>query len=124
MVKTTNNVFCMDQFGGVIKLPTFYSYNRFVDMLLLLNCLLLFPSYKMWHYSGKLFSEYSVPREKELWEVVWKPFPAGTFPSKPVIAQQQSAKQVDAKPAVYRPPNASKTAASSFKLNVGVLLLS
>ncbi|XP_033637259.1 eukaryotic translation initiation factor 2A-like [Asterias rubens] len=73
--------------------------------------------YKMWHYSGKLFSEYSVPREKELWEVVWKPFPAGTFPSKPVIAQQQSAKQVDAKPAVYRPPNASKTAASSFKLN-------
>ncbi len=71
--------------------------------------------YKMWHYSGKLLSEYFVPREKELWEVLWKPFPVGTFPSKPVIAPQPSAKQVDMKPAAYRPPNAS--AASSFKLN-------
>ncbi|XP_038050514.1 eukaryotic translation initiation factor 2A-like [Patiria miniata] len=69
--------------------------------------------YKFWHYSGRLLNEFSVPNDKELWEAVWQPFPAGAFPAKAVISPQTTATPAEAKPAPYRPPNA--TGASNFK---------
>ncbi|XP_022093860.1 eukaryotic translation initiation factor 2A-like [Acanthaster planci] len=71
--------------------------------------------YKFWHYSGRLLNEFSVPRDKELWEAVWQPFPAGTFPAKPIISPQVAATQAEPKPAPYRPPNATGASTVKFR---------
>lgn len=53
------------------------------------NCIfeiacLFITSYKLWHYTGSLVANVPVKDNQELWEVMWKPVPEGTFPEKPV----------------------------------------
>ncbi|XP_035381512.1 eukaryotic translation initiation factor 2A [Electrophorus electricus] len=77
--------------------------------------------YKIWHYTGTVLYKEDTPAGKELWEVLWQPFPAGTFPEKAVKYQAASSElgSTEAKPAqVYRPPALrNKPESSTYKLH-------
>ncbi|KAM6970193.1 eukaryotic translation initiation factor 2A [Aplochiton taeniatus] len=76
--------------------------------------------YKIWHYTGTLFYKQETPAGSELWEVLWQPFPEGTFPERPVKYQAAPSElgSTEAKPAqAYRPPalrNKPPTASSKL----------
>ncbi|XP_064394143.1 eukaryotic translation initiation factor 2A-like [Halichondria panicea] len=64
--------------------------------------------YKVWHFCGTLVQCEDTPPKQELWEVKWRPFPAGTFPTPstsstaPPTTIEQPVQQE--KKAAYRPP--------------------
>ncbi|XP_073706124.1 eukaryotic translation initiation factor 2A [Garra rufa] len=76
--------------------------------------------YKIWHYTGTVLYKHETPSNKELWEVLWQPFPTGTFPEKAVKYQASPSElgSTEAKPAqAYRPPalrNKPQTASSKL----------
>ncbi|XP_016141242.1 eukaryotic translation initiation factor 2A [Sinocyclocheilus grahami] len=76
--------------------------------------------YKIWHYTGTVLYKHDTPSNKELWEVLWQPFPTGAFPEKPVKYQASPSElgSTEAKPAqAYRPPalrNKPQTASSKL----------
>ncbi|RXN35281.1 eukaryotic translation initiation factor 2A [Labeo rohita] len=76
--------------------------------------------YKIWHYTGTVLYKHETPSNKELWEVLWQPFPTGTFPEKAVKYQATPSElgSTEAKPAqAYRPPalrNKPQTASSKL----------
>ncbi|KAI7802642.1 eukaryotic translation initiation factor 2A [Triplophysa rosa] len=76
--------------------------------------------YKIWHYTGTVLYKHEMPSNRELWEVLWQPFPTGTFPEKPVKYQALPSElgSTEAKPAqAYRPPalrNKPPTASSKL----------
>uniref|UniRef100_A0A673GC16 Eukaryotic translation initiation factor 2A n=1 Tax=Sinocyclocheilus rhinocerous TaxID=307959 RepID=A0A673GC16_9TELE len=76
--------------------------------------------YKIWHYTGTVLYKHETPSNKELWEVLWQPFPTGAFPEKPVKYQASPSElgSTEAKPAqAYRPPalrNKPQTASSKL----------
>ncbi|KAK8762980.1 hypothetical protein V5799_034410 [Amblyomma americanum] len=74
--------------------------------------------YKVWHYSGSLQHENLCREGEELWDVLWQPCPANTFPAKPISFKQVSgiqSSQPQASKQVYRPPCARGQPAS-FKV--------
>ncbi|XP_030622317.1 eukaryotic translation initiation factor 2A isoform X4 [Chanos chanos] len=76
--------------------------------------------FKVWHYTGSVLYKQDTPSGAELWEVLWQPFPSGTFPEKPVKYQAAPSElgSTEAKPAqAYRPPalrNKPQTASSKL----------
>lgn len=63
--------------------------------------------FKVWHYTGTVLYKQDIPAGSELWEVQWQPFPAGTFPEKPIKYQAAPSElgTTEAKPTqAYRPP--------------------
>ncbi|XP_034021348.1 eukaryotic translation initiation factor 2A isoform X2 [Thalassophryne amazonica] len=61
-------------------------------------------SYQIWHYTGSVLHKCAVP---ELWEVLWQPFPDGTFPERAVKYQAVKSElgTTQATPTqAYRPP--------------------
>ncbi len=76
--------------------------------------------FKIWHYTGTVLYKHETPSNKELWEVLWQPFPSGAFPEKPVKYQASPSElgSTEAKPAqAYRPPalrNKPQTASSKL----------
>ncbi|KAM4566909.1 eukaryotic translation initiation factor 2A [Odontesthes bonariensis] len=63
--------------------------------------------YKIWHYTGSVLHKVDVAAGSELWEVRWQPFPAGSFPEKPVKYQAAPSElgTTQAPPTqAYRPP--------------------
>ncbi|KAJ8410656.1 hypothetical protein AAFF_G00186130 [Aldrovandia affinis] len=77
--------------------------------------------YKVWHYTGTVLYKEDIPEGAELWEVLWQPFPNGTFPERPIKYQAAPSElgTTEAKPAqVYRPPALrNKPATASSKLH-------
>ncbi|XP_076846915.1 eukaryotic translation initiation factor 2A isoform X2 [Brachyhypopomus gauderio] len=77
--------------------------------------------FKVWHYTGTVLYKQDTPAGKELWEVLWQPFPAGTFPEKAVKYQAASSElgSTEAKPAqAYRPPALrNKPESGTYKLH-------
>ncbi|KAI1893842.1 hypothetical protein AGOR_G00127830 [Albula goreensis] len=77
--------------------------------------------YKIWHYTGTVLHKAASPEGSELWEVLWQPFPEGTFAAKPVKYQAAPSElgSTEAKPAqAYRPPALrNKPATASSKLH-------
>ncbi|KAJ8280527.1 hypothetical protein GJAV_G00055910 [Gymnothorax javanicus] len=77
--------------------------------------------YKIWHYTGTVLHKEDTPEGAELWEVLWQPFPNGTFPEKPIKYQAAPSElgSTEAKPAqAYRPPALrNKPASLSSKLH-------
>ncbi|XP_075747254.1 eukaryotic translation initiation factor 2A [Rhipicephalus microplus] len=74
--------------------------------------------YKVWHYSGSLQHENICCEGEELWDVLWQPCPAESFPAKPISYKQVSgiqSSQPQASKQVYRPPGA-RGQPSSFKV--------
>ncbi|KAK7090833.1 hypothetical protein V1264_010584 [Littorina saxatilis] len=68
--------------------------------------------YKLWHYTGSLLAHEPTPDGHELWEVKWRPVPAGTFKEKPVRykpAESGIASPENKKTEAYRPPQARGT---------------
>ncbi|XP_053279227.1 eukaryotic translation initiation factor 2A [Pleuronectes platessa] len=63
--------------------------------------------YKIWHYTGSVLHRCDVAAGSELWEVLWQPFPHGSFPERPVNYQVASSElgTTQAPPTqAYRPP--------------------
>ncbi|XP_061074005.1 eukaryotic translation initiation factor 2A [Conger conger] len=77
--------------------------------------------YKIWHYTGTVLHKEDTPEGAELWEVLWQPFPEGTFPAKPIKYQAAPSElgSTEAKPAqAYRPPALrNKPVTASSKLH-------
>ncbi|MFT7803188.1 eukaryotic translation initiation factor 2A [Arapaima gigas] len=77
--------------------------------------------FKIWHYTGSVLYQDLVPERQELWEVLWQPFPDGTFPERPVRYQAVPSDlgSTEPKPAqAYRPPALrNKPATASSKLH-------
>ncbi|XP_036392819.1 eukaryotic translation initiation factor 2A isoform X1 [Megalops cyprinoides] len=77
--------------------------------------------YKIWHYTGTVLYKEDSPEGTELWEVLWQPFPEGTFPERPIKYQAAVSElgTTEAKPAqAYRPPALrNKPATASSKLH-------
>ncbi|KAH7966790.1 hypothetical protein HPB49_019596 [Dermacentor silvarum] len=74
--------------------------------------------YKVWHYSGSLQHENICSEGEELWDVLWQPCPADSFPAKPISYKQVGgiqSSQPQASKQVYRPPGA-RGQPSSFKV--------
>ncbi|XP_067668928.1 eukaryotic translation initiation factor 2A-like [Haliotis asinina] len=76
--------------------------------------------YKIWHYTGTLMAHEPTKEGHQLWEVLWKPVPAGVYKEKAVrykaVESSAEVEQPAAKVGVYRPPGARGEAAS-FKLH-------
>ncbi|XP_035857521.1 eukaryotic translation initiation factor 2A isoform X2 [Sander lucioperca] len=63
--------------------------------------------YKIWHYTGSVLHRVETAAGAELWEVRWQPFPAGSFPERPVKYQAAPSElgTTQAAPTqAYRPP--------------------
>uniref|UniRef100_A0A8D3D5J2 Eukaryotic translation initiation factor 2A n=1 Tax=Scophthalmus maximus TaxID=52904 RepID=A0A8D3D5J2_SCOMX len=63
--------------------------------------------YKIWHYTGSLLHKVDVATGSELWEVLWQPFPDGSFPERAVKYQAAPSElgTTQALPTqAYRPP--------------------
>ncbi|XP_061575955.1 eukaryotic translation initiation factor 2A [Cololabis saira] len=63
--------------------------------------------YKIWHYTGSVLHKQDAAPGTELWQVLWQPFPAATFPERPVRYQAVASElgTTQAPPAqAYRPP--------------------
>ncbi|XP_035240981.1 eukaryotic translation initiation factor 2A [Anguilla anguilla] len=77
--------------------------------------------YKIWHYTGTVLHKEDTPEGAELWEVLWQPFPDGTFPERPIKYQAAPSElgSTEAKPTqAYRPPALrNKPATASSKLH-------
>lgn len=77
--------------------------------------------YKIWHYTGGVLYKQDTPAGAELLEVLWQPFPDGTFPERPVQYQAAPTElgTTEAKPAqAYRPPALrNKPVTASSKLH-------
>ncbi|KAG5269411.1 hypothetical protein AALO_G00201720 [Alosa alosa] len=77
--------------------------------------------YKIWHYTGTVLYKEDTAAGQELWEVQWQPFPAGTFPEKPIKYQAAPSElgSTEAKPTqAYRPPALrNKPVTASSKLH-------
>ncbi len=59
------------------------------------------------HYTGTVLHKPETPANKELWEVLWQPFPSGAFPEKLWNTRRLRVElgSTEAKPAqAYRPP--------------------
>ncbi|XP_063972720.1 eukaryotic translation initiation factor 2A [Diachasmimorpha longicaudata] len=75
--------------------------------------------FKIWHYTGTLLYERPWNKQEELWEVLWRVYPRGTFPQTTISykavegiapSQPQASKQA------YRPPSA-RGQTINFKLH-------
>uniref|UniRef100_A0AAR2LB75 Eukaryotic translation initiation factor 2A n=1 Tax=Pygocentrus nattereri TaxID=42514 RepID=A0AAR2LB75_PYGNA len=103
---------------------TFFSWCPDGEHIVTATCsprLRVSNGYKIWHYTGTVLYKQDVPADKELWEVLWQPFPAGTFPEKAMKYQAAPSElgSTEAKPAqAYRPPALrNKPETSSYKLH-------
>ncbi|XP_007257828.3 eukaryotic translation initiation factor 2A [Astyanax mexicanus] len=103
---------------------TFFSWCPDGEHIVTATCsprLRVSNGYKVWHYTGTVLYKQDTPADKELWQVLWQPFPAGTFPEKGVKYQAAPSElgSTEAKPAqVYRPPALrNKPETSSYKLH-------
>ncbi|XP_072033721.1 eukaryotic translation initiation factor 2A-like [Amphiura filiformis] len=73
--------------------------------------------FRIWHYTGSLLYEQAVDSKQELYEVIWQPFPQGTFPEKKIVHPAgitSTAVQQEAKPSAYVPPHARDRPAGSL----------
>ncbi|CAL8363559.1 unnamed protein product [Merluccius merluccius] len=77
--------------------------------------------FKIWHYTGTVLHKQDTPAGAELWEVRWQPFPAGSFPERPVKYQAAPGPLGSTQPPTaqaYRPPALrNQPASSSSKLH-------
>uniref|UniRef100_A0A3Q3R5Q0 Eukaryotic translation initiation factor 2A n=1 Tax=Monopterus albus TaxID=43700 RepID=A0A3Q3R5Q0_MONAL len=63
--------------------------------------------FKIWHYTGSVLHKWDVAPGAELWEVLWQPFPDGSFPERAVKYQAEPSNlgSTQAPPTqAYRPP--------------------
>ncbi|XP_066540461.1 eukaryotic translation initiation factor 2A [Hoplias malabaricus] len=103
---------------------TFFSWCPDGEHIVTATCsprLRVSNGYKIWHYTGTVLYKQDTPGGKELWEVLWQPFPSRTFPEKPVKYQAAVSElgSTESKPAqAYRPPALrNKPETSSYKLH-------
>lgn len=65
--------------------------------------------FKIWHYTGTLLYERPWSKQEELWEVVWKNYPANTYPEKSInytAVEGITSSTPQASKEAYRPPSA------------------
>lgn len=76
--------------------------------------------FKIWHYSGVLLFEKTFSEPQELYDVVWKNYPKGTF-QEPIISLKKiegiTPSQPQASVQAYRPPSARNRPVVKFTLH-------